>query len=62
MPIDNDVIVYSTEHGDLHKPPRSAPQEGSRPPTQQPAFIQRTLKGRGGKMVTLITNLHLSPG
>jgi hypothetical protein len=35
MPIDNDVIVYSTEHGNLPKPPRSAPQEGSRPPTQQ---------------------------
>jgi hypothetical protein len=27
MPIDNDVIVYSTEHGDLRKPPRSAPED-----------------------------------
>jgi len=54
--------VYSTEYGNLRKPPRSAPQEGSRPPPQQPAFLQRTSKGRGDKMVTLITNLHLSPG
>ena len=55
MPIDNAVIVHSTKHGNLRKPPRSAPQEGSRLPTQQPAFLQRTSKGRGGKMVTLIT-------
>ena len=61
MPRDNDALVYSTEHGDLRKPQPSAPWGISLPPTQQTAVIQRTSKGRGGKVVTLISNLHLSP-
>src|SRR4029434_3654115 len=61
MPIDNDALVYSTEHGDLRKRQPSAPQGLALPPTQQTAFIQRTSKGRGGKVVTLVTNLQLSP-
>jgi translation initiation factor 1 len=28
---------------------------------QQTAYIQRTSKGRGSKVVTLVKNLHLSP-
>ena len=46
MSINNDALVYSTEHGDLRKLPPSAPQGIALPPTQQTAFIQRTSKGR----------------
>ena len=61
MPIDNDALVYSTEHGDLRKSRPAAPRGIALPPAQQTAFIQRTSKGRGGKVVTLVNNLHLSP-
>ena len=61
MPIDNDALVYSTEHGDLRKRQPSAPPGPALPPSQQTAFIQRTSKGRGGKVVTLVKNLRLSP-
>src|SRR5574341_1556497 len=60
MPIDNDALVYSTEHGDLRKRQPSAPRGMVLPPGQQTVGIQRTSKGRGGKVVTLVTNLHLS--
>jgi translation initiation factor 1 len=61
MPNENDALVYSTEHGDLRKRPPSAPQDLALPPAQQTAVIHRSSKGRGGKVVTLIKNLHLSP-
>ena len=61
MPIDHDTLVYSTEHGDLRKRRPSAPQGLALPPTQQTAVIHRASKGRGGKVVTLVKNLHLSP-
>jgi translation initiation factor 1 len=61
MPIENDALVYSTEHGDLRKRPPSAPQGLALPPAQQTAVIQRASKGRGGKVVTLVKNLHLPP-
>jgi translation initiation factor 1 len=61
MPIDHDALVYSTEQGDLRKRQPSAPQGPTLPPTQQTAVIHRTSKGRGGKVVTLVKNLHLSP-
>jgi translation initiation factor 1 len=61
MAIEPDALVYSTEQGDLRKRQPSAPQGLTHPPTQQTAVIQRTSKGRGGKVVTLIRNLHLSP-
>jgi translation initiation factor 1 len=61
MPIKNDILVYSTEQGDLRKRQPSAPQDRVPPPTQQTAFIHRTSKGRGGKVVTLVKNLHLTP-
>lgn len=60
MPGDDKAIVYSTEHGDMRKAPRLAPQGGSLPPAQQTALLQRASKGRGGKIVTLIKNLQLS--
>ncbi len=61
MPIEPDALVYSTEQGDLRKRQPSAPQGRAHPPTQHTAVIQRTSKGRGGKVVTLIKNLNLSP-
>ena len=61
MPIENDALVYSTGQGDLRKRQPSAPQGLALPSTQQTAFIHRASKGRGGKVVTLIKNLHLSP-
>jgi translation initiation factor 1 len=60
MSIEPDALVYSTEHGDLRKRQPSAAQGLARPPVQQTAFIHRASKGRGGKVVTLIKNLHLS--
>ena len=62
MPIDNDALVYSTEHGDLRKQQPSATPGLAILPSQQIAFIHRASKGRGGKVVTLVQNLHLSPG
>jgi translation initiation factor 1 len=61
MPTENDALVYSTEHGDLRKRQPSAAQGLALPPAHQTAIIQRTSKGRGGKVVTLIKNLSLSP-
>jgi translation initiation factor 1 len=61
MPIDHDALVYSTEQGDLRKRQPSALQRPIPPPTQQTAVIHRASKGRGGKVVTLVKNLHLSP-
>jgi translation initiation factor 1 len=61
MPIDPDALVYSTEHGDQRTRRPSAPQGLALPPSQQTAFIHRASKGRGGKVVTLVKHLHLSP-
>jgi translation initiation factor 1 len=61
MPIDHDALVYSTEHGDLRQRQPSALPGLALPPSQQTAFIHRASKGRGGKVVTLVKNLHLSP-
>jgi translation initiation factor 1 len=61
MPIENDALVYSTERGDLRKRQPSTAPGLALSPTQQTAFLHRASKGRGGKVVTLIKNLHLSP-
>jgi len=61
MTIDHDALVYSTEHGDLRRQQPAALQGRLLPPNQQTAFIHRTSKGRGGKVVTLVKNLQLSP-
>lgn len=60
MPRDKHTLVYSTEDGDLRKARVPTPETPSRPPAQQTAMVQRTAKGRGGKTVTLISNLSLS--
>jgi translation initiation factor 1 len=61
MSIDHEVLVYSTEHGDLRRQQTSVAADRALPPSQQTAFIHRTSKGRGGKVVTLVKNLQLSP-
>jgi translation initiation factor 1 len=61
MSIDHDALVYSTEHGDLRRQQLSVAPARALPPSQQTVFIQRTSKGRGGRVVTLVKNLQLSP-
>ena len=61
MTIEPDALVYSTEQGDLRKRQSSTPQGFALLPAQQTAYIHRASKGRGGKVVTLVKNLHLSP-
>ncbi|GAB4529697.1 MAG: hypothetical protein Fur0018_16470 [Anaerolineales bacterium] len=55
--------MYSTEWGDVRKKkPRQQPiTPSSLPPEQQTAYLHYERKGRGGKTVTLIKNLQLSP-
>ena len=62
MPRDERPTVYSTEHGDLRRQKRApASQAASLPPQQQTVYLHRESKGRGGKTVTLVKNLQLSP-
>ncbi len=60
---DNRPTVYSTEHGDLRKVSVSPAQPTARsaPPKGQTIYLHRESKGRGGKTVTLIKGLRLTP-
>ena len=60
MSIKKDALVYSTESGDLRKQRPSAVAGDVPSPAQQTAYLHRTSKGRGGKVVTLVKNLRLS--
>jgi translation initiation factor 1 len=66
MPIDDHPTVYSTE-SDFQLCPRCkrypcrCPKPLRLPPNQQTAAIQRETKGRGGKTVTVVRNLQLTP-
>ena len=53
--------VWSSEHGDLRKQGSKSALTKSLPPQQQTAYLHRESKGRGGKAVTLVKNLTLSP-
>ncbi len=54
--------VYSTKRGDLRsEEARRLPKVKSLPPQQQIAEIRREKKGRGGKDVTVIRGLQLTP-
>ena len=61
MAIEPDALVYSTEQGDLRKTHPSVTSGHVSPPTRQTAYLHRSSKGRGGKVVTLVKNLQLSP-
>lgn len=53
--------VWSSEGGDLRKKEKSSGVMKSLPPNQQTVYLHRETKGRGGKAVTLVKNLKLSP-
>ncbi len=64
MKQEENPTVYSTERGDLRKKKRASSDNVSRPglpPEKQTAYLHRESKGRGGKTVTLVKNLQLSP-
>ena len=67
MPLDERPTVYSTEPDFEKRCPRCGrypcrcPKPKSLPPQQQTAAISRDRKGRGGKTVTVIRDLQLSP-
>ena len=55
-------VVYSTDRGDLRSEElRRLPKVRSLPPAEQTAAIRREKKGRGGKDVTVIYDLKLTP-
>lgn len=60
-------IVYSTDSAFAKRCPRCGsypcrcPKPKSLPPAEQTAHIRREKKGRGGKTVTVIMNLELTP-
>ena len=59
----NNKTVWSSEQGDLRKPPSPQPspkERGSLPSQQQTIYLHRESAGRGGKAVTLVKNLVLS--
>jgi translation initiation factor 1 len=66
MPRDENRTVYSTDPNFSKRCPRCGsypcrcPKPKSLPPEQQTAAIQREVKGRGGKTVTVIRNLQLT--
>lgn len=69
MPRDDHPTVYSTEHEGKKPCPRCGAlpcrcarlQTRSLPASQQTASIRRETKGRGGKTVTVVYGLQLSP-
>ncbi len=67
MPRDDRPTVYSTDPQVVVCPrckqsPCRCRQARSLPPQQQKAIIQMERKGRGGKTVTVIRGLVLTPG
>jgi translation initiation factor 1 len=55
-------VVYSSDEGDLRSKVKSRlPRRQSLPPDVQTAAIRREKKGRGGKEVTVIYDLQLTP-
>ena len=61
MPENKARTVWSSDQGDLRKKVQSTSPANSLPPNQQIAYLHRESKGRGGKAVTLVKNLILSP-
>lgn len=67
MPKRKRNVVYSTDSAFAKRCPRCGsypcrcPQPKSLPPEQQTAGIRREKKGRGGKTVTVVVDLQLTP-
>lgn len=53
--------VWSSEQGDLRKKKENPAGAPSLPPGQQTVYLHRESGERGGKAVTLVKNLALSP-
>lgn len=61
MSKDEHRTVWSSEQGDLRRK-KDGPASGtSLSPRQQTIYLHRESSGRGGKAVTLVKNLVLSP-
>lgn len=61
MTKESNRTVWSSEHGDLRKTTEAADGTASLPPERQTVYLHRESGGRGGKAVTLVKNLVLSP-
>jgi len=61
MTKDKTRTVWSSEGGDLRKREQKSARVKSLPPHQQTVYLHRESKGRGGKTVTLVKNLTLTP-
>jgi translation initiation factor 1 len=61
MPKNDNSTVWSSEQGDLRKQERDSAGTKSLPPQQQTVYLHRSSSGRGGKAVSLVKNLTLSP-
>lgn len=67
MPHEKGRVVYSTDGTATRRCPRCGrepcrcPRVQSLPPQQQTPHIQREKKRRGGKTVTVVRDLQLSP-
>jgi translation initiation factor 1 len=70
MPDTNRRLVYSTDDGEIKTPndKKSNPAKGKSTPkketpklaaTNKTVYVERDRKGRGGKTVTVISNLQL---
>ena len=57
---DGSRTVWSSEAGDLRKEKEATRTTSSLPLGRQTAYLHRDSKGRAGKGVILIKNLHLS--
>lgn len=57
----DNKTVWSSEQGDLRKKNQNSASITSLPPQQQTIYLHRESSGRGGKAVTLVKNLALSP-
>jgi translation initiation factor 1 len=61
MSSNSNRTVWSSDDGDLRKQKESSASARSLPPQQQTAYPHRESSGRGGKPVSLVKNLVLSP-
>jgi translation initiation factor 1 len=61
MSRNSNRTVWSSDDGDLRKQKGRSAGARSLPPQQQTAYLHRESSGRGGKPVSLVKNLVLSP-
>jgi translation initiation factor 1 len=61
MSKNNNHTVWSSEHRNLRKKNQNMVRMKSLPPQQQTVYLHRESSGRGGKAVTVVKNLVLTP-